>query len=282
MKLWIMSDLHIELTRGWDLPSGDTRPDFDVMVVAGDLIPRMERGVKWLLERVGAPVIFVAGNHESYGTDIDRTLEKAKACAAGTNVHVLENECIKIGEVIFAGCTLWTDFGIRGDAHGAMAVAAERMNDFKKIRMSTYKQRFLPHHALNRHLKSVAFLKSEMRKPRGENKLVLVTHHSPIPEMTSEPGGSGNDPTLDPAYRSDLRRLMVPAPDDGRGALRPADLWIFGHTHETFDGLIGPTTHGAIGSTTRLVSNAKGYGPWPAQMPSWDNPNFNERLIVEI
>ena len=55
MRLWILSDLHIELTRGWDLPAGADRPDFDVLVVAGDLIPRMERGVRWLRERVTDP-----------------------------------------------------------------------------------------------------------------------------------------------------------------------------------------------------------------------------------
>ncbi|WP_409192014.1 metallophosphoesterase [Bradyrhizobium sp. RDM4] len=65
MRLWIMSDIHLELTRGWDLPAGDARPDFDVMIVAGDLIPRAERGVRWLLERVpDRPVIYVMGNHE--------------------------------------------------------------------------------------------------------------------------------------------------------------------------------------------------------------------------
>jgi hypothetical protein len=56
--LWILSDLHLELTRGWDLPLGEAPPHLDVMVVAGDLIPRMERGVAWLLERVtDRPVI---------------------------------------------------------------------------------------------------------------------------------------------------------------------------------------------------------------------------------
>ena len=91
MRLWIVSDLHLELTRGWDLPSGDARPEFDVMIVVGDLIPKAERSVRWLLERVAdRQVIYVRGNHEAYGTDIDRTLEKAKAAAGGTNVHVLE------------------------------------------------------------------------------------------------------------------------------------------------------------------------------------------------
>jgi hypothetical protein len=85
MRLWIMSDLHIELTRGWDLPTRDARPTYDVLIVAGDLVPRAERGVHWLLDRVpDRPVVYIMGNHESYGTDIDRTLEKAKAAATGS------------------------------------------------------------------------------------------------------------------------------------------------------------------------------------------------------
>ena len=68
MRLWILSDLHLELTRGWDLPSGAARPDFDVLVIAGDLIPNMERGVAWLAERVtDRPVVYIAGNHEFMG-----------------------------------------------------------------------------------------------------------------------------------------------------------------------------------------------------------------------
>jgi hypothetical protein len=66
---------------------------------------------------------------------------------------------------------------------------------------------------------------------------------------------------------------MVPAPDDGRGALRPADLWLYGHTHESFDAVVGQT---------RVVSNAKGYGPWLPRQRTWDNPEFDERLTIEI
>ena len=131
----------------------------------------------------------------------------------------------------------------------------------------------LPHHALTRHLKSRMFLKAEMRKSRSDSKLVVVTHHAPVPEMSHEAGELGTDHGLCPAYPSDLRSFMSPAPDDGRGALRPPDLWIYGHTHESFDAVIGDT---------RVVSNAKGYGPWLPQQRAWDNPHFDPYFVIKI
>jgi predicted phosphodiesterase len=279
VRLWILSDLHVELTRGWDLPSGDARPLFDVLVVAGDLIPRAERGVKWLQERVpDKPIIYIPGNHEAYGTDIDRTVEKAKAAAAGTNIHVLQHDSLRIGNVTFAGATLWTDFDLFGDQHRAMMVAAQRMNDFRKIRINRYHDRFRPGHALARHLQARAFLEAEMRKPRG-GPLVVVTHHAPIPSRARrlgpyDPGARLSDEeVLTAAYRSALGLLMWPEPGaNGRPQLRPADLWIYGHTHESEDTVIG---------ATRVVSNAKGYGPWLPRQRTWDNPRFNPNFVIE-
>jgi predicted phosphodiesterase len=278
VRLWIMSDLHLELTRGWDLPAGEVRPQFDAMVVAGDLVPRMERGVKWLREHVpDKPVIYIAGNHEAYGTDIDRTFEKAKQAAAGTNVHVLQNETVVIDGVTVAAATLWTDFNLFGDQRHAMRVAGERMNDHKKIRTNRYAERFRPSHAFARHAASRTFLENELRKPRS-GPLVIVTHHSPHPgpQLTpAEPDGRLSDEqVLTAAYRSDLTWLMHSAPAEGdRGALRPADLWIYGHTHESDDVLIGET---------RVLANAKGYGPWLPGQRAWDNRTFDPTLVVEV
>jgi predicted phosphodiesterase len=270
MRLWILSDLHIELTQGWDLPSGVDRPEFDVLVIAGDLIPRMERGVKWLAQHVpDRPVIYVAGNHEFYGEDEGRGVEKAKQAAAGTSVHVIQNETVRIGTVTFACATLWVDFALLGDQRRAMAVAGDRMNDFRRIRTKGYIERFRPHHALARHMESRSFLEAELRKEHP-GPLVIVTHHAPHSAQI-DPHHAPPD-ILDSAYRSDLTHLMVPAPDDGRGPLRPANLWVYGHTHESFDGKIGDT---------RVVSNGKGYGPnrWQA---TWDNPRFDPHYVIEI
>lgn len=281
MRLWIMSDLHLELTRGWDLPSAAERPDFDVLIVAGDLITRMERGVRWLAERVpDRPVIYVAGNHEAYGTDVDRTVEKALEAARGTNVVVLADRAVAIGNTVFAGATLWTDFDLFGDRRRAMTVAGERMNDHRKIRTANYAERFLPRHARARHLASRAFIECELGRPRGDGRLVVVTHHAPVPDLgfmiaPREPGETVGDATmLGAAYRSDLTALMSPQPAaGGRDALRPADLWVYGHTHESFDRIVG---------ATRVVSNAKGYGPWPPRERVWDNPDFDPNLVIAI
>jgi Icc-related predicted phosphoesterase len=261
MRLWVLSDLHLELTRGWDFPALDDRPDYDVLVIAGDLIPRAERGVAWLRKNVPErPVIYVPGNHEFYGCDIDRTIDKASAEAVGGNVHLLQNNTATISDVTFVGATLWTDFELFGDPQRAMGIARAVMNDYRKIRTSNYQRRLRPEHTLARHIQSREFisqaLSQEISGPR-----IVVTHHGPHPRAVR--AGTETD-MVSAAYTSDLTEVIT------SGA---PDLWIYGHTHESEDILIG---------TTRVISNAKGYGPWLPTERTWDNPSFNPQLIIEV
>jgi Icc-related predicted phosphoesterase len=251
----------LELTRGWDLPAGDERPDFDVLVVAGDLIPRMERGVKWLLDRVhDREVVYIAGNHEFYGCDIDRTVEKARDLAAGTSVHVLQNDSVQIGDVVFIGATFWTDFDLFGDPEYAMQAAAETMNDYRKIRLRNYELRLRPRHTLARHQESRDFIARELRKEKTGPR-VVVTHMAPHPDAVR--GGFERD-ISSAAYASDCSDLMALG----------VDAWIHGHTHETYDRMVA----GGV----RLVTNQKGYGPWPPNELTWDNPDFDPRFVIEV
>lgn len=48
--------------------------------------------------------------------------------------------------------------------------------------------------------------------------------------------------------------------------------WVYGHTHETRDFMIGET---------RAVTNAKGYGPTRFD-PIWQNKNFDPAFTIEI
>ncbi|WP_407180411.1 metallophosphoesterase [Bradyrhizobium sp. STM 3562] len=249
----------LELTRGWDLPAPEERPDFDVMIVAGDLVPKMERGVKWLLERVqDHPVLYIPGNHEFYGCDVDLTVEKARAAAAGTNVRVMQNDRCAIEGITFICATLWTDFDLFDDADYAMMVAGETMNDYRKIRTRNYTHRLRPADTLKRHMESRDFIARELRK---DGRRVVVTHHGPVPEAA----GRGFERDISSAaYTSDLSPLIREC---------GPELWIYGHTHETRDFMV---------ESTRFVSNQKGYGPWLPRERTWDNRDFNANFVIEI
>jgi EPSP synthase (3-phosphoshikimate 1-carboxyvinyltransferase)/calcineurin-like phosphoesterase family protein len=208
MRVWHFSDLHLDVSPQWQLPL--QRPPFDVAVVAGDLITRADRGVKWLLENVpNKQVVYVLGNHEAYGEDIDRTLEKARRLAHGTHVHVLENDFVEIDGVEFAGATMWTDFALFGPDRVAICMEAARngMNDFRRIRKDNYARRFLPEDALARHEATIAFLR--WRAWQAPNRCrVIVTHHRLVRTAASD------DP-IEAAYSSSLEvegdDLVVPS-----------------------------------------------------------------------
>jgi hypothetical protein len=52
------------------------------------------------------------GNHELYREKFPGLIDKLKKGAAGTNVHVLENDSVEIGDTVFFGYTLRSDGAI--------------------------------------------------------------------------------------------------------------------------------------------------------------------------
>ena len=107
MRLWVVSDWHMEQRITFDLP----RPAFDVLVVAGDVSNVLEEATRMVAAlAAGKPAIFVAGNHEWWGDQRSREekLTAAHASAAKHGVHFLECDVINIAGVRFAGATLWT------------------------------------------------------------------------------------------------------------------------------------------------------------------------------
>ncbi|OJU25467.1 MAG: metallophosphoesterase [Nitrobacter sp. 62-13] len=259
MLLWILSDLHLDSSRGWDLPAIDTRPPFDVLVIAGDLTTRMERGVGWLRERItDQPVIYISGNHEGYGTDWKITINKARNAAADSNIHVLQNDTLVIGDVTFAGATLWADFSLFGNQKRAMAHAGQVKNDYRKIRTRDYRYRLRPQDALAANKQSRDFFTNVVRT-KTTNKICAVSHHGPAP-ATAAPGIE-ND-LISAAYVN----------DEHADLMKGIHTWIYGHTHETRDFMIGET---------RVVTNAKGYGPTRFST-TWENRNFDPAFTIEI
>lgn len=232
MKLLVLSDLHLEFG-----PLTVDAANADVVILAGD-IHLKTRGVIWAMEAFrDRPVIMVLGNHEYYGEKYPTLMNKAKALAAGSNVHVLENDTVEIDGVRFLGCTLWTDFRLYGDPRLAAYFCQQAMTDFKKIRVAPRYSKLNPVDVANIHEASLHWLKAKLSE-EGHGTTVVVTHHAP--SALSLPSLAPDDLT-GAAYATNLDAMIKK---------NPIDLWIHGHTHESRDYRIG---------NTRVLCNPRGY-----------------------
>jgi len=248
MRIHVLSDLHLEFG-----PVAIPATDADVIVLAGD-IDLGVLGIEWILDCFpNRTVLYVLGNHEFYRNDLIELRRAIAQLAAGTKVHVLENSMVDIGGYSFLGCTLWTDFSLRGNAEHAMINAERLMNDFRLITNGEDRQRLRARDLANLHQQSVAWLRSELRK-RDPEKTIVITHHAPSSrcEASEHVGGP-----LSPAFVANLDALIKPS---------GVPLWIHGHTHHNVDFILG---------RTRIISNQRGY-------PSQECPGFAARLVVDL
>lgn len=248
MRVHILSDLHLEFA-----PFQPACADADVVVLAGD-IHTGKNGIRWILTAFPKqPVIYVLGNHEFYGQKIPSLVEQIKEIAQGTNVHVLENDELRIGHVKFLGATLWTDFRLNGDPILAEVSAQTGMTDFRRIRVTPSYRRFRPRDARQLHHQSSQWIQEHSSTNDGET-LVVVTHHAPSPRAI--PPRFQDDP-LNPAFASNLESLITKS---------QAALWIYGHIHNRADFRIG---------RTRVTANPRGY-------PTEPHTGFDPELVVEV
>lgn len=274
MLLWVFSDIHLEIleTRPSYRPSPRRdlviRPDADVAVIAGDLHHVREAvGAARALVGPDLPIVQVLGNHEHYGLDLELSAgiasmrqDAARACAAGNEIHVLENEAIVIerrGErVRFIGATLWTDFALFGDAVSGAEDAQRGMNDFVQIRSNRASHGVIwPSDIAGIHAKSRAFIESELSMP-FDGPTVVVTHHAP--SIRSIHQSYRNNP-LTVAFASncdDLLELGV-------------DLWVHGHVHHSVDYRLG---------CTRVICNPRGY-EFAGRI---ENASFDPGLVISV
>jgi len=245
-----MSDLHIGITNHWYKP---VNTDADVVILAGDTIEGI-RGILWASESFpNQMVLYIAGNHEYYSNSYPRFAEKLREAASKTsNVIFLENEFIDIDNTRFYGCTLWTDFDLFGTSVSSYTAAQDRMNDYRKIRVSSdfRKLRTRDTAAIN------AFSKSWLEKQIDSSytgKKVVITHHAPSAKSL-EPGWKSDE--LSPTYASNMETYIE--------TFKP-ELWIHGHIHDHNDYMLGQT---------RIVSNPRGYPK--------EKSGFISDFVVEI
>lgn len=220
----------------------------DVVLLAGDIHAGV-RGIAWAAaEFAGLPVVYVAGNHEAHGQDLDDVRRDLHAAAARTaNVTVLENAVVDLSvrgrPVRILGATLWTDFALYGDVRRALSRAGAAMSDFHVIRHQG--RRWTPADAAAAHTAARDWLDQALGAVPEGMLAVVLTHHAPsrrsvAPQFVDDP--------LTPAFASNLEDLIT---------RHHPDLWVHGHMHQAADYRIG---------RTRVVCHPRGF---PAADPTW-------------
>jgi predicted phosphodiesterase len=251
VKIRVLSDLHLEF-QDWNPPDAEA----DIIVLAGD-IHSGTRGVEWARRQFPLmPILYVPGNHEFYGRDLQETLSDLEQAGRRFGVDVMHGRGVVIGGIRFLGATLWTDFALHGaDALSiaqAMSEAKYGMGDFRVIRHGTHGL-FRPEHARAMHLEQVSWI-GERLADEFAGPTIVVTHHLPHPRSIHRKYWGS---TLNPGFASDLSPLVGP----------PVAIWIHGHTHESCD---------YIEEGTRVICNPRGYGPFEL------NAAFDPILTIEI
>jgi predicted phosphodiesterase len=255
MKLWILSDLHLDVNWRYPLALPKRRPQHDAVIIAGDICQGIVAGVRFIVDAGlnARPVVYVAGNHEFYGRDRHAELAAGRLAAkAIPNVHLLERDSAVIGGVEFLCCTLWTDYLYAGAAEQgrAMQWAAQRLNDHRLIANGA--RAWTPQDCLDEHMASRAWLAGRLKR-RSRHPRVVVTHHAPS-RLSVQP--KYKDDLLTAAFASDLGTLV------GKAAL-----WVHGHIH-------GQSDYELNGC--RVVANPRGY------VGLREDAAFDPALVVDV
>jgi Icc-related predicted phosphoesterase len=232
MQIQIISDLHQEF--------GITDFNFDhadVVILAGD-VNLGTKGIDWITSTIkDKPVIYVLGNHEYYKGSYPKTLKQIEEKALNTNVHVLEDKAVTIGDITFHGATLWTDFALLGDSKINGSLCQSQMSDYKLIRRDPSYSKLRSIDTFVIHQRSLKWLQSSLESS-ATKKNIVVSHHAP--SIQSLPEHFRSD-IVSSAYASNLEPFIL--------KYQP-QYWIHGHIHTPIKYQIG---------NTKVICNPHGY-----------------------
>lgn len=264
MKIRIVSDFHNEFESANPNVLVPPMPeDAEItLVVAGDLgvVRDMDTIHPYLInwsERF-AHVIYIAGNHEFYGSEIYRADKDLNAlCKEFENVHYapIIGQVFTIDGVRFVCNPLFCKMQKNP---AVMQLVKNSIADFQAIRIRRLgeDERYLtPEDYLSLYECAEDFIFHGLRLRPGEvTKRVVVTHWTP--SFGSVPERFWGSPIND--YFSNRM--------DHEISISQPEMWIHGHTHNAFDYYI---------NNTRIVCNPRGY-------PFEQNSGFDPHLTVEV
>jgi predicted phosphodiesterase len=253
MRIALLSDMHLSVN-AVPFPAVEA----DIVVLAGD-IARPAKAIEWA-SACPVPLLYVAGNHEFYGSDLVSTYEQLNSLAQGTRIHVLERSEYFHDGVRFLGCTLWSDYRLLDspeDRTLGIDLATQLIRDFSHIRIAPdFPDLFTPAISQMIFLQTVAWLEDCFTRDNS-TPTVVISHFAPTRSSIS-PTFAGSP--INSSFVSDLEARIK--------AWQPA-LWLHGHTHGSFDYRVG---------NTRVICNPRGY----AKNGINENPDFDAAFVIDL
>lgn len=243
MRLQLLSDLHLE-TEAFD---PEPAPGAELLVLAGDIDRSwagLDRFAGWPV-----PVLFVAGNHEFDGRELDEAWPALQARCAGLGFTLLEQRCVTLSgqdgrRVRFAGTVRWSDFEAFGPpGHPEHARALRAADYFQRVMCATRGGAVFDAAAVRTEaLACRAWLEATLAEPADGrwDATVVITHFAPSLR------------SADPRFGRQPGTASFCNADD---ALLPqCDLWLHGHLHCRHDYRVGWPS----GASTRVACQARG------------------------
>lgn len=238
-----VSDLHLEFGP-FTLPVMEDEQDCVLLAVGDiDVGARTAQFLNKMAKRFRV-VAYVYGNHEFYGGNICTIPLKIKQALKHNNIVILNDSTFELDDVVFIGGTLWTNYDNGNPV--SMLCAQRGINDYHLIEINdevTGKpRRITPADLVKRFNHTFAFICDQLKAKTelGDNrKVVVVTHH--CPSFRSVHPRHRNS-SLNGAFSSEIIEKVL--------TFGHVDLWVHGHTHDTFDYYVGET---------RVMCNPRGY-----------------------
>lgn len=198
MIIQYFSDLHLEFDSTYKVT-----PIGDVLILAGDIGCPFEESYQTFLKEMSVkfPKVFlITGNHEYYGSTIDKTNEKITEIVSTLRGVTFLNNSIEIyNGYTFVGTTLWSN-----------------LRDFRYLTCDRKRIKEISFTKINElHNKSINFLQNVIE---NNTHIIVITHFLPSLSLTDK----SCDSRYDQCYASDLDFLIK----------SPVTHWFYGHTHK--------------------------------------------------
>jgi predicted phosphohydrolase len=246
MRIFVASDLHFEFHNDIDwLPPLPAVDAFDVLVLAGDIgtSAYLCTALRRLRKKFpNKPIVFIAGNHEHYGKNINRNIMEGIDVP---DLYYLENRRVDLLGYHFLGSTLWTNFDCMGEElrAAAMKMAWKHVADFIAIRTAELSEsygvpKFITAECVAAlYQKACTWLNVELQTV-DPAKTIVVTHFPPSREFRHM---RISESLISAYFQANCRDLIE--------QYQPA-AWLYGHNHFSDALLCGKT---------QVVSNQFGY-----------------------